>query len=103
MSQNKSVLIPDSLAQQFLDDGVVVIRNAFSADWIDLLSRGLDKNIANPGRYRREYTPEGGTGHFFGDYCNWSRIPEYEDFARNSPAAEIAGTLMKSQKVNLCH
>lgn len=103
LRQDESPQISDELAQQFQDDGVVVIRNAFSTDWIDVLSRGLDKNIAEPGRYIREYTPEGGAGHFFGDYCNWSRIPEYEDFARNSPVAGIAGALMRSQKVNLFH
>jgi ectoine hydroxylase-related dioxygenase (phytanoyl-CoA dioxygenase family) len=51
----------------------------------------------------KEYTPKGSAGRFFGDYCNWRRIPEYEDFLRHSPAASIAGTLMGATKVNLFH
>lgn len=89
--------------ERFRENGVAVIRQAFSSDWIETLRKGLEKNIAEPGPHRREYTPEGKPGHFFGDYCNWSRIPEYEDFARNSPAADIAGALMGSAKVNLFH
>lgn len=36
-------------------------------------------------------------GHYFNDYCNWRRIPEFQDFAFNSPAAEIAGRMMRSR------
>ncbi len=84
-------------------DGVTLLPDAFSQDWIETLRRGLARNLAHPGPYRRHYTAEGKPGGFFGDYCNWRRIPEYEDFARNSPAAEIAGRLMRSDKVNLFH
>ncbi len=100
-------MVPDCVTQarndDFQRDGVTVLRGAFTADWIETLRRGLEKNMADPGTHRREYTPEGKPGHFFGDYCNWRRIAEYEDFARNSPAADIAGALMGSNKVNLFH
>jgi len=95
--------VDEQTIQRYAEDGVAVVRGAFSSEWIDVLRQGLEKNMADPGRYRREYTPDGGQGHFFGDYCNWSRIAEYEDFARNSPAADIAGALMRSRKVNLFH
>ena len=99
--------LPDSVTEAriaaFQRDGVVLVPDAFDADWIDRLRRGLERNIAAPGPHRREYSEAGKPGHFFGDYCNWRRIPEYEDFARNSPAADIAGALMDSQKVNLFH
>lgn len=96
-------IVNDETSERYREDGIVVVRNAFSPEWIDVLARGLERNLAEPGRYRREYTPEGAPGRFFGDYCNWSRIPEYEDFARNSPAADIAKALMGSRKVNLFH
>jgi len=95
--------LSNDVVDQFQEDGVVVLRQVFSPEWIDTLRQGLNKNIAEPGKYRREYSPEGASGHFFGDYCNWSRIPEYEDFARNSPAADLAAQLMGSDKVNLFH
>jgi len=95
--------IDNGIVKQFQEDGVAVLRQVISPDWIETLRRGLDRNIAEPGKYRREYSPEGASGHFFGDYCNWSRIAEYEDFARNSPAADLAAALMGSKKVNLFH
>ena len=89
--------------EAFQRDGVTALRGAFAAQWIEKLEQGLDFNIAHPGPYHREYTQAGQPGHFFGDYCNWQRIREYEEFARHSPAADIAGALMGSRKVNLFH
>lgn len=88
---------------RFRKDGVVALRRVFSTEWIETLRRGLDRNIAEPGPHRREYTGEGAPGHFFGDYCNWARIPEYKDFAFKSPVADLAGELMGSKKVTLFH
>ena len=42
-------------------------------------------------------------GRFVEDFCNWQRIPEYEEFVRTSPAAEIAGRLMGAARVRLFH
>lgn len=96
-------LLSPETVEQFQTDGVAVLRQVFSPAWIETLRRGLDRNIAKPGPHRREYSPDNASGHFFGDYCNWTRIPEYKDFAFNSPAADLAGELMGSKKVNLFH
>lgn len=93
----------DALRPSYRADGAVCVRGAFAPHWLDLLARGIARNMADPGPYAKEYTPKGAPGRFFGDYCNWRRIPEYEDFLRHSPAAAIAGTLMQSQKANLFH
>ena len=42
-------------------------------------------------------------GHYFNDYCNWRTIPEFRDFAFNSPAAEIAGRMMGSSYAVFYH
>ena len=44
-----------------------------------------------------------GDGAFVEDFCNWQRIPEYEEFIRTSPAASIARELMASEHVRLYH
>jgi ectoine hydroxylase-related dioxygenase (phytanoyl-CoA dioxygenase family) len=36
-------------------------------------------------------------GTYFNDYCNWKKIPEFQEYVHNSPAAELAGTLMCSE------
>ena len=74
----------------FREDGATVLRGVFSAEWIETLRRGVGHNMDTPGPYTRGYTKEGAPGHFFGDYCNWSRIEEYRSFFFDSPAAEIA-------------
>ncbi|MBM3599304.1 MAG: phytanoyl-CoA dioxygenase [Alphaproteobacteria bacterium] len=84
-------------------DGVVCLRQVIDAAWRERLAAGVETNMREPGPYAKRYTAEGKPGLFFGDYCNWARIPEYRDFMFNSPAAEIAGALMGARKVNLFH
>jgi ectoine hydroxylase-related dioxygenase (phytanoyl-CoA dioxygenase family) len=36
-------------------------------------------------------------GVYFNDYCNWKKIPEFQEYIYNSPAAELAGNLMHSE------
>ena len=89
--------------EAFRRDGATVLRGVFSPDWIAELATGLDANMADPGPHRREYGADGEAGRFFGDYCNWRRIPGYRNFALNSPAAGLARQLMGSTKVNMFH
>lgn len=84
-------------------EGAIVLRGAF-ADWVEPLRAGIERNMAKPGPYGAENVRPGeGGGRFFDDYCNWERIPEFADFVRNSPAAEIAGRLMASQTSQIFH
>jgi ectoine hydroxylase-related dioxygenase (phytanoyl-CoA dioxygenase family) len=92
-----------SPVEQYDADGAVCLRQVFAPYWIDLLRRGVERNLAAPGRYGHRYTGENEPGLFFGDYCNWARIPEYREFLFESPAASIAGRFMRSCKVNLFH
>ena len=84
-------------------DGAVALRRVFDADWIDLLARGVARNLAEPGPYVRRYTAEDEPGLFIGDYCNWQRIEAYRRFAFDSPAPGLGARLMGSAKVNLFH
>jgi len=96
------ILDPQIIAD-FNRDGAVVIRGAFAPHLVELLSAGVERNLRKPGPFGKRYTPEGKPGMFFGDYCSWQRIAEYEAFLRHSPAAAIAGALMQNGKVNLFH
>ena len=87
----------------FRNDGATILREVFSEFWIEELRAGIDFNMATPGPYTRKYTKQGEPGFFFGDYCNWQRIPHYKSFLFESPAANIAAELMGSSKVNLFH
>jgi ectoine hydroxylase-related dioxygenase (phytanoyl-CoA dioxygenase family) len=97
----KNSVISDQIKTDFERDGAVVIRGLFN-DWVNPLREGIEKNLATPGPFVRDYNDSGG-GRFFGDYCNWDRIPEYHDFMFYSPAAGMAKTLMGSRTARLFH
>ncbi|WP_187429761.1 phytanoyl-CoA dioxygenase family protein [Roseobacter fucihabitans] len=94
------------LSQEHIDtyqrDGVVLIKGLFS-DHIAAIRDGIDRNMAIPGPYAAENLKAGEGGRFFDDYCNWTRIPEFEQVIRTSPASEVAADLMQSRRVQLFH
>jgi ectoine hydroxylase-related dioxygenase (phytanoyl-CoA dioxygenase family) len=103
MAVQEQVGLDPETVEAFRRDGAVALRGVFAPEWIAALRDGVDRNMAEPGPYARGYTAEGRPGHFFGDYCNWRRIPEYEDFLKNSPAPDLAAELMASRSVVLFH
>ena len=88
--------------ETYRSDGVVIIRGLF-ADHVDALREGIARNMDAPGPYASENKRDGETGRFFDDYCNWPRIPEFEQVIMNSPAAEVAADLMGSESVQVFH
>ncbi len=89
--------------EDFQRNGAVVVRGAFSAGDVSLLERGIERNLAEPSARALVASRPDDPGKFFEDFCNWQRIPEFEEFIRQSPAAAIAGELMGSQRVRLYH
>lgn len=88
--------------EAFHRDGAVVLRGAFN-DWVEVLRKGVDRNLAEPSADVKIYQGKDGNGRFVGDYCNWDRIPEYRDFIFNSGAAAIGKALMGTKTVRLFH
>ena len=83
-------------------DGAVCVRGAFTPDLIDLATRAIDANLADPSpRVKRASADDDGA--FVEDFCNWQRIPEIEQLIRSSPAAEIAARLTGSTSIRLYH
>lgn len=86
----------------FRRDGVVLLRGRFTG-WVDRLRAGVERNLRAPGPYAKLRVAQGGSGVFFNDYRNWQRIPEYEAFIRESPAAAVAAALMGAAAVRIFH
>jgi len=84
----------------FQRDGAIVVRGVF-ADWVGRMARGIARNMADPGPYASENAVT--EGRFFDDYCNWTRIPEFDDVVRNSPAAKLAALAMQSRTAQFYH
>ena len=95
-------LVSPAQIEVFQRDGVVLIRGLF-ADYVESLRAGVARNMAEPGEYASENLKPGESGRFFDDYCNWKRIAEFETVIRQSPAAEVAADLMRSNTAQLFH
>ncbi|MGX9354522.1 phytanoyl-CoA dioxygenase family protein [Roseobacteraceae bacterium S113] len=96
-----TLVTPDDISA-FQRDGAVVIRGLFK-DHVETLRRGVAENMEAPGPYAAENLKPGQPGRFFDDYCNWQRIPAFEQVIRESQAADVAAALMGSAQVQLFH
>lgn len=96
------ITITDEQIADYARDGAVLIKGLF-ADHVETLRAGVARNMAAPGPYAAENLQAGEGGRFFDDYCNWTRIPEFEEVIRSSDAARAAGALMRSDGVQIFH
>ena len=94
--------LTDDDVKAFERDGVILIKGLFS-NFIDVISKGIEKNLLLPGPYAAENLKDSETGRFFDDYCNWSRIEEFRNVAFKSCAGNVASILMGSKRVQLFH
>jgi ectoine hydroxylase-related dioxygenase (phytanoyl-CoA dioxygenase family) len=97
-----TVVNADAIAQ-YRAEGCTVVRNLFSADEVETVRRGIDRNLADPGPLFAVASRDEDPGRFVEDFCNWQRIDEYRQIAFESRAADVAGALMGSSQVRLYH
>ncbi|MBR12800.1 MAG: phytanoyl-CoA dioxygenase [Acidimicrobiaceae bacterium] len=97
-----SVTLAGDLADAFAADGAVHLPGAFT-DWVDVLRDGVDRNEADPSEHFDDNGTAGDAGRFWDDYCNWTRIPEYERFAFESGVGDVAAALLRSDTIQLFH
>lgn len=100
MTVRPAEAVTTEIIEQFASDGVVCLRQVIAPKWIESLTIGIDKNIAEPSERGRVWNrdPEGRVC-LYDSQC-WRSIDEYRDFVLHSPMAEIAGRLMGVESVN---
>jgi len=94
-----TVVTPEHV-RGYESDGVVVVRKAFSVTWLRQLESAVEEAMTAPGPCAEEYASGDGGGRFFGDIELAQRLASFRRFAMESPAAEIAGRIMQSSRVN---
>jgi ectoine hydroxylase-related dioxygenase (phytanoyl-CoA dioxygenase family) len=102
MAAANTAAINQSMIDTYERDGVALIKGLFH-DWVDTLRAGIERNMAEPGPYASENLIDGEAGRFFDDYCNWNRIPEFEEVIQESDAGFVAAELMQSKTVQVFH
>lgn len=103
MTEADPRLTPNELVETFRSEGVVVLREVLGGDELEVLSRGVERNLADLGPLAINATRPGEPGAFIEDFRNWQRIPEYERVIRESSLGRVAGELMSSEQVRLFH
>ena len=94
--------VTDEMIEAYQRDGVVLVKGLW-ADRVEVIRAGIERNMAEPGPYGAENLTPGEGGRFFDDYCNWTRIPEFEEVIRQSDVADVAAALMGSARVQMFH
>lgn len=90
---------PEEIAT-YHEDGVVMLSGLFDQEWINLLSKGLDTNCDNPTDRARVWDRDAEGRTMFWDSQAWQNIDQYRQFVFESPAAGIAGELMRTEQIN---
>ena len=81
-------------------DGVVHLRDAFDAHWVELLAEGMEAAIASAAARSDTVVNIAAPGEpvfFFYDTFMWKHLEQFERFAFESPAADLAQTIMRSE------
>jgi len=96
-------LVSIEKVQEFQANGAVKLENVFDPHWVDLVRKGVDVNLESPSQYGENLKDNDTEGAYFDDYCNWQRIPQFQKFIFESPAAQIAARLMQSNDAVFYH
>ena len=83
-------------------EGVVLLRGLF-LQHVERLRKGVEINFKTPGQYASKNEKVGETGLFFDDYCNWTRIPQFQEVIEDPTIINTAGRLMGSSRVQMFH
>jgi ectoine hydroxylase-related dioxygenase (phytanoyl-CoA dioxygenase family) len=80
----------------FSSDGAVKLSGVFNQQLLNLLASAVDKAMSSKDRYTRIQSSADDPGLFFSDYWASDRVPEIQQFLRQSPAAELAASVLNS-------
>ncbi|MGV6802836.1 MAG: phytanoyl-CoA dioxygenase family protein [Ruegeria sp.] len=95
-----NLLTQDEIAA-FRRDGAVVLRQKFDDVWLSMLRAGIDADLQNPTENFTRHTKDPDAPAYFEDFWAWNKVPQFEDFVRNSPCAPIASELLGAEPINL--
>ena len=95
--------VSESTVESFGKLGAVVLRNLLSSGEVAMLQEAIEWNMAHPGPLAGVASEDTDPGRFFEDFCNWARVPGYEQLAFESALPEVASRLMCSKTARLYH
>ena len=82
-------------------DGALALKNVVSAEWLEVLKAGIERDISEPGPFFHGYVPDSGVGKFHGNIRIWETDSEMERFCTQGPLVSLAAQFFQSSKINL--
>jgi len=92
-------LIDTDTINEYRENGVCVVRNLISPEWITCMGDAVDRILANPGPSSMEYTPNENRGRYYGDFFLWLRDPDFNEFMRSDPLVRLAAEFLQAEEV----
>lgn len=84
----------------YREHGAALQKGAFEPEHLELLARGVARNLENPSPGSgNTYQADDGSGEFRYDYGCHGWIPEYTEFVKASGLAEAAAEMLSSRRV----
>jgi ectoine hydroxylase-related dioxygenase (phytanoyl-CoA dioxygenase family) len=97
-----SAIVSDADVARFADEGAIVLRNVFSAEWVEALRGAVEDNMASPGPLCDEHAAAAGTGgRFHDDQFLWMRHEAFRRYVLDSGAAAIAARALGSSSAHI--
>ncbi len=94
--------VDDALRKDFQRDGVVVVRQAISTDWVERMTRFAQAQLEAPSRWGNDQPEASGRGgRLFTDRYLWRTHADVRAFAFESGVAALVGQLMGSTTARL--
>lgn len=100
---SESFSVDEQTVESFQRDGAVLIKGLLNAAQVQRLQEGIDENMASPGKFGAVASRDDDPGEFFEDFCNWDRIPAFQDIIFRTAIPRVAAQLMGSRTVRLFH
>ena len=95
--------ITEADIRTYEEDGVVHLRGVIGLDWVERMRDAMDRVIADPGPMGGNISREDGPGRFTFETFTWLYDPDFKALALESPLAEIAARITRSQKMNFLY
>ena len=85
----------------YQQEGAICLRQIIAEPWLDLCRRGVERSVANPGKFFRDYTAEDSPNRYLFDYWIWQSIPELGKFTLESDLAGVIAKLLQTDRLTL--
>ena len=95
--------LPADAAEDYLRDGVVLLRGVLTPREVRRLTDGIEFNLAHPGPLAMVASQPDDPGRFVEDFCTWQDNPDYRAILLDSALPQVAAQLMHSRTVRLYH